>query len=373
MINIVKIESHKELKKFIDFPHDLYRGDSSYVPELYISQKAMFNENKYPFFEHSKVAFYLAYISENIVGRIAAIKNNNHIRYSGEKCGFFGFFESVEDYDVTKALIETAINWLKNEGLTAIAGPENFTTNDSCGFLIEGFEKPPVVMMPYNKTYYAKYFERFGFRKKIDLLSYFISSNETPERIAPVMKRVEERLNGNGIKIRTINFKNSNSEIVRFREVYNAAYENNWGFVPLTDNEFDYQARELKKIADPNMMLFAEKDENPIGFVCAIPDINQVLIKIKRGRLFPSGIFKLLFNKSKINQIRILIIGVLPEYRQMGIDSVMFSKIFDYSRGKSIQTAEAAYVMEDNVQMNRILMNIGAEKCKKYRIYEYSF
>ena len=148
MVKILKVEHDNELKKFIDFPHTLYENDPNYVPELYISQKAMFNKNKYPFFEHSKAAFLLAYKGDKVVGRIVVIRNNNHINFTGEKCGFFGFFESIEDYQVAKALIEKAINWLKEEGLSSIVGPANYTTNDSCGFLTKGFDQPPAAASP---------------------------------------------------------------------------------------------------------------------------------------------------------------------------------------------------------------------------------
>ncbi len=174
MIKVCEVKSKRELRRFIQFPNILYRDDPYYVPELYVSQQNFFDRNKNPFFTHSKVEFFLAYKSKQVVGRIALIRNNNHISLSREKCGFFGFFESINDFEVAEALFNKAVNWLDHEGLTSIIGPENFTTNDSCGMLISGFDTPPVVMMPYNKAYYNDFLVQYGFVKEMDLSSYLL-------------------------------------------------------------------------------------------------------------------------------------------------------------------------------------------------------
>ncbi len=371
MVEISEVKSERDLRRFIHFPNILYRNDPYYVPELYVSQKNMFNRKKYPFFTHSKVDFYLAYKEKTLAGRIALIRNNNHISYSGEKCGFFGFFESIHDFDVTRALLDKAVNWVRDEGLESIIGPENFTTNDSCGFLTEGFDNPHVFMMPYNKPYYEEFFESYGFRKKLDLVSYLLPSNETPEKIAPLINKIEGRMKSRSIKIRPINFKEFDEEISKLRVVYNSAYERNWGFVPLTEDEFRFQANELKKIADAGSVIVAEKDNSIIAFICAVPDINQVLIRVKNGHLFPFGFIKLLLYQKKINNLRILILGVHNTFRNSGIDALLYGKIFEYARKKNFKTAEAGYVMENNLRMSSIIENLGGYIIKKYRILEY--
>jgi GNAT superfamily N-acetyltransferase len=371
MIKISEVKSNKELRRFIQFPNILYKDDPYYVPELYISQKAMFDRKKYPFFAHSKVDFYLAYKAKQLAGRIALIRNNNHISYTGEKCGFFGFFESINDFNVAKALLDKATSWVRNEGLDSIIGPENFTTNDSCGFLIEGFDNPPVFMMPYNKPYYIEFFESYGFKKKLDLVSYLLPSNETPDKIAPLLYKIDEKMKRNSIIIRPINLKEFDEEIKKFRVVYNSAYEKNWGFVPLTEDEFRFQANGLRKIADPGSVLIAEKDNSIIAFLCAVPDINQVLIKVKNGHLLPFGFAKLFFNKKKIDKMRILILGVHDKLRNSGIDVLLYSRLFEYGRKTNIKNAEAAYVMENNLLMNSILKSLGGQIIKRYRLYEF--
>jgi len=372
-IDIIEVKTQKQLRSFLDFPNRLYKNDPNYVPELYISEKIMFDRKKYPFFAHSGADFFMAYKDQDPAGRIVAIRNNRHISQAGERCGFFGFFECVDDYYVAKALIDRAVEWCRTEQLVSIIGPENYTTNDSVGFLLKGFDTPPVFMMPYNKPYYNDFFERYGFRKKLDLSSFFIPSNSTPERIVPIVRRIEERLKSNSILIRPVNLKEFDREMARFRVTYNDAYKHNWGFIPLAEDDFKFQSEGLRKIADPELILLAEKDSRLIAFVCAIPDINQVLIRIKNGRLYPTGLFKLLIFKKKITNLRILILGVLDEYRGQGIDAVLYSRLFEYARAKQIMTAEAAYVMENNTRMVRILKDLGGVEMKKYRLYEYFF
>jgi len=371
MVEIVEVRTNKQLKTFMDLPNRIYKGDPNYVPGLYSSIKSTFDRDKYPFFKRSEADFFLAYKNKEPAGRIAAIRNNSHIYYNGENSGFFGFFESIEDYDVAKALIDRVVKWCRDELLDTVTGPENYTTNDSVGFLTSGFDSPPVFMMPFNKRYYNDFFERYGFHKKLDLVSYLIPSNETPGKLVPVLKRIESRLKSNSISIRPLKMADFEREMRRFREIYNEAYKDNWGFVPLEEDEFMQEARGLKKIADPGLILLAEKDDRLIAFICAIPDINQVLIRIRNGRLFPYGLFKLLLYRNKINRLRILILGVLEEFRGQGIDAVLYSRLFEYSRAHRIYSAEAAYVMENNIPMIRVLEGLGGQASKKYRLYEF--
>jgi GNAT superfamily N-acetyltransferase len=371
MVEVIKVQSKKELKKFIDFPHTLYKGDKNYVPELYVSQKDIFSKKKYPFFKHSKADLFLAIKNNKVAGRIVAIRNNNYIKFSGENIGFFGFFESINDYQVTESLFNKVVEWIKEEGLEAVVGPENYTVNDSCGILTEGFNLPPVVGMPYNKQYYPDFFERYGFVKKIDMVAYHFSSNKTPETLIRHESIAEEIIKKSGVKIRPIDMKNIGSEIKKFQNAYNSAFEKNWGFVPLTYEEFRHQAKNLKKIADPDMVLLAEHNGDIIGFVCTLPDINQVMIKIRKGRLFPFGLLRFLYYKNKINGCRISIMGTTEKYRKMGIGALLYAKVFEMARRKNINWAEASYVMEDNKIMNSNMQNIGGRIYKKYRIYEF--
>jgi GNAT superfamily N-acetyltransferase len=372
MIEIVEVKSKSGFRRFIQFPNILYRDDPNYVPELNVSQKAMFNREKNPFFEHSKVDFFLAYKEKKVAGRIALIRNNNHILRSGEKCGFFGFFESIDDYEVAKTLLDKAMTWLKDEGLSGIVGPENFTTNDSCGILVSGFDTPAVVMMPYNKGYYNDFLIRYGFKPEMDLLSYFIGDQIlTSPTVEKLVKHFSNKLADSNIIIRPINFKIFDQEISSFRNVYNQSNISNWGFLPLTEKEFREMALLLRQFVPEKLVLIVEKEKQQVGFIVVLPDLNQVLIHIKSGKLLPFGIFKFLWYKRKINKARILILGVLPEFRNRGIDIVMYKTIQENAASMGIFHAEACYVMEDNLQMKSIIEKIGGVSVKKYRIYKF--
>jgi GNAT superfamily N-acetyltransferase len=372
MIEISEVKSISGFRRFIHFPNILYRDDPNFVPELFVSQKAMFNRKKNPFFAHSKVDFFLAFKENEVAGRIALIRNNNHIIHTGEKCGFFGFFESIEDYEVAKALFDKAITWLKNEGLNWLIGPENFSTNDSCGVLISGFDKPAIALMPYNKRYYDGFLQKYGFVQEMDLCSYFINDKVlTSQAIRRIVKHFSEKLSASNILVRSINFKLFDQEISSLRNVYNQANTGNWGFLPLTEKEFREMALLLKQFVPEKLVLIVEKENQQIGFLVAIPDLNQVLIHIKSGKLLPFGIIKYLWYKRKINKLRILILGVLPEFRNKGIDIILYKKIQENAASMGIYHAEACYVMDDNLLMKSIIEKIGGVIVKKYRIYKF--
>jgi GNAT superfamily N-acetyltransferase len=373
MIKICEVKSKREFRRFIQFPNILYRDDQYYIPELYVSQKTMFNRKKNPFFSHSKVDFFLAYKANCVAGRIALIRNNNHISHTGEKCGFFGFFESIDDLDVAKALFDKAMNWLGNEGLTSIIGPENFTTNNSCGTLISGFDSPPVVMMPYNKAWYNDFLEQYGFVKEMDLFSYSLISDHilTFPNLGNLLKRISYNLAASGITIKPINYKALDREIIPLLALYNLSNKDNWGFLPLTEQEFRETAYQLRQFVPEKLILIVEKEKRPIGFIMAIPDLNQVLSHIKAGKLWPFGILKFLWYKGKIKNARILILGVLEEFRNKGIDILLYRKIQDNIASMGIDHAEACYVLENNLQMRSIIEKIGGKCVKRYRIYKF--
>ncbi len=369
-MTIVEANSWKQKKQFIDFPHTLYAGDPNYVPELFIAQKELLDPRKNPFFQHSKVQLYLAVKEGTIVGRIAAIRNNNHIDYTGKQEGFFGFFDTIDDYAVAEALLNKALQWIQNEGLHALLGPANFSTNDTAGLLVKGFDRPPVVMMVYNKPYYVDYLERFGFGKKMDLLAYLVTSKRINKKSVALADRLKERLKRKGIQIRNVAMSRFKEEVMHIKKVYNAAWDKNWGFVPATDEEFMHLAEGLKMVLNPAFAFVAEDAGKAVGFALAIPDINEILINIPKGRLLPFGIFKLLWGKSRTKRLRIITLGVLENYRKMGIEGIFYASIIKAGLERDIEEAEASWILENNVMMNQGLLNMNAEPYKRYRMYE---
>jgi len=369
MIHVEDVRTKKQLKSFIDFPHKLYRGDQNYVPELFISQKDLFNPGKHPFHEHSFMQLFLVYENYRIKGRIAAIMNTNYNSFNHALDGFFGFFECVDNKEIAKVLFSSAIDWLNKHAVENIIGPVNPSTNEPCGLLINGFDTPPVAMTVYNKPYYNTLLEAAGFTKKVDLLAYDIAINDIDDRPVKIEQELLERLKRKNISIRSLNRKDYKNEVVKIREVYNKAWENNMGFVPLTTNEFNYLANDLKMIVDEKLCLLAEHDGKPIGFALAIPDVNQVLIKIKNGRLLPIGFFRLLFGLKKINNLRVLALGVLDGYKKQGIEACFYASIIKRAIAKKMRGAEASWMLENNVLMTRGIESMNGKLYKKYRIY----
>ncbi|HMG16239.1 MAG TPA: GNAT family N-acetyltransferase, partial [Saprospiraceae bacterium] len=311
MIEILEVKSKKELTKFIDFPHDLYSNDPNYVPMLFMEQEALLNEKKSPFFLHSTATYYLAYKDGKIVGRIAAILNKNHISFTGRNEGFFGFFDVINDYEVAKSLLDRAELWLKEKGVTKVMGPANFSTNETVGLLVDNFETPPYIMNTYNFSYYQDILEKYGFVKQTDLLCYKMVTADMPVDIMEFGEKLEKRLAERGIIIRKLNMKHYKKEIESFLPVYNASWSENTGFVPMTDAEIKQIAKDLKAVVDPDFIYFAIKDSKVIGVSLTIPNVNEIQKNVKRGRLLPFGLFKILFGLKKIKTVRILALGTL--------------------------------------------------------------
>lgn len=370
MIVIKKVENKKQLAAFIDFPHKLFEGDNNYVPELHIAQRDLLTPGKHPFHDHSIMQLFLAYDGDTIKGRIAAILNNNHNKFKNVTEGFFGFYDLYNDAEVSKKLLNEAQQWLVSKGATKMIGPVNPSTNETAGLLIDGFDSPPVAMMTYNKPYYLDLLTAAGFKKSVDLLAYDLPTNVVNKRSLALKDTLRKRLKERNITIRNINLKDFKNEVDKILKVYNDAWLENTGFIPMTDDEFKYLAKDLKMILDKDFALVAEHDGKTIGFALAIPDINQTLIKIKKGRLFPTGIFKLLLGKSKINYVRVIALGVNKEYRKAGVEAFFYAEIIQQAMNKKLKGGEASWILENNEMMNNGLIKMNAEVYKRYRILE---
>jgi GNAT superfamily N-acetyltransferase len=370
MKKIEAVSSPKMLASFIDFGHELYKNNTRYVPELFIAQRDLLTPGKHPFHEHSLAQCFLAFEGDKIIGRIAAILNNNHNTFNKASDGFFGFFDCIDDDETASLLFNAAEKWLKEKGVHSMIGPVNLSTNETCALLVEGFDTPPVAMMTYNEPYYKDLLERQGFTKKMDLIAYHFVVAERDERRLKTVDMIKDRLEKRGIIFRPINLKKFKEETDQIREIYNSAWDKNLGFVPMTENEFKYLAKDLKLILDKDFCMVAEHNGRMVGFSLAIPDVNEILIKIKKGRLFPTGIFKLLLLKKSIKRIRIITLGVVEGYRKMGIETVFYADIIKQVQRKGITTAEASWVLEDNYLMNKAIQDINGKPYKKYRIFE---
>ena len=370
-IEILEVESDSDRNKFIEFPYKFYEGNTYWVEPLRFDVKNNLSEKKNPFYQHSKIKLWMAKKNGDIVGRIAGIINDNHNKFHKDKVGFFGFFECINDKNAAKLLFEKAAGFVKENGMDTLRGPVSPSTNDECGLLVEGFDSPPVMLMPYNPEYYKDLLESYGFKKAKDMYALWISKDVIKnEQMMSKLDRISDMiLKKENLKIRKVNLKDFQNEVQKVREVYNNAWEENWGFVPMTEDEFKFIAANLKLAVDPMYVEFAEINGETVGFSLALPDINQA-IKGLNGKLFPFGLFKFLANKKKIDQLRVIIMGVKKEYHKKGIDAIFYRDIIRDANNRGIKGAEISWVLEDNLAMKQTAEKLGAKVYKTYRMYD---
>lgn len=368
-VQVIPADGKKEFRRFLDLPYHIYEGDPNWVAPLLRDMKVMFDRGKHPFHKHSEVQPYIAMRGGETVGRIVAIHNRNHVAYHDESVGFFGFFECVDEQKVANALLDTASDWLRDRGLEVIRGPANFSTNESAALLVEGFDRPPTIMMPYNPEYYEDLIENAGFHAAMGMVAYYLDNNSPPDFLLKREERLSKRLN---VSLRTLRKEDFAAELERVLYVYNKAWEKNWGFVPMTDDEIRFMAHELKiaVMKDPEQVIFAEnEDGEPIGFALWLKDYNQALIKA-RGRLFPFGLLKVLHRAKSIDMCRVLTLGLVPEYRHKGIDNLLYLRIFREGSAKGIVAGEFGWILEHNYPMRKPLEKLGSTAYKRFRMYD---
>ncbi len=366
-IRIEKVKTKKDFMNFIKFPWKVYKDYPNWVPPLIIDMKEKLNPKKNPFFDHSEMELFLAYKDNEISGRIAAIIDNNHNEFHNEKIVFFGLYESIDDLITAKALLSVVSEWGKDRGMKSIRGPMNLSMNDECAFLLEGFDSPPVYMMPYTPPYYLGLMEKCGLEKAKDLFAYIMDrSHETTKKV----KMIEEQIkNQTTVSLRNVNKNKVNEETEKIMHIYNNAWGKNWGFVPWTIKEMRHIFRKLKIFADPKIIILAEDKGKAIGFAFALPNYNEVIMKMN-GRIFPFGIFKFLYYRRKIKGVRAVVFGILKEYRSSGISYLLYSQLEKNIRARNYQWCETSWQLEDNEAVNKFTESIGGKLYKKYRIYE---
>jgi hypothetical protein len=371
-VNILTVTTSKHKKQFIDFEWTVNKDTSNWISPLRKERFKVLDTKKNPFYSHSEIQLFLAYKDGKIAGRIAAITNQNYNDFQKDNAGFFGFFDCFNDQEVANTLLQTAADWLKEKGKDLMYGPMNPSTNDEVGILIDGFDTPPYMMMTHNAAYYPKLAEGFGLTKAKDLYAWFVTADDAIKNISDKMRRVSEKiLKKYNITIRNLVIKNLKEEIKLIKDIYNNAWSRNWGFVPFTDDEINVLAKDLAQIADEDLLLLAEKESNPIAFSLTLPNINEVLKNIPNGRLFPTGIFKLLFGIKKIKYARVLVLGVKKEFQFLGLGSIFYIETIMRARQKGYLGGEMSWILEDNYTMNKPIEDVGAKKYKTYRIYQY--
>ncbi len=374
---ITPVETKAERNAFINFAWKVYQNDSYWVPPLLSEQKELLTTH--PFHEHATIRYFLARREGEVVGRIAAFVNYGHNEHWDEQIGFFGLFEVLDDQEAAFKLLETAEEFVRAEGMTAIRGPMNLSANEECGLLVEGWNGPPVIMLTYNPRYYVNFIEGAGYGKAMDLLAYMVDLTQyQPDGTGVNAKllRVAEKVRQHyDIKVRPIDMRNFDEEAERIKEVYNAAWSQNWGFVPLTNTEMEHFAVGLKQLLDPKTIFIAEKDGEPIAFMLPFPDLNQPLLRAYPRPGVPEWwtMLKMLYwwkLRHTVTTIRGAVGGVKAQYRGRGVDAVLFLTTMLASIRQGYTQSEISWVLETNIPMRQTAENIGGEVYRTYRIYE---
>lgn len=369
-MQIELVSGKRRLDEFILFPWKVYKNYPHWVPPL-LSELRFVLGRKNPFFEHAEAGLFIARDGREIVGRNAAIIDRKYNEFHNTRTGFFGYFECMPDrFDAASALMQAASSWLKARGMNKMLGPMNPSTNDECGFLLDGFSLPPKIMMPYTPPYYIQFMEQYGMQKAKDLFAYIsvikdqITKSDRLERLAEAVKaRVP------GLVVRPADMKDFKSELERVKDIYNSAWGRNWGFVPMTDREIESMAKRLKPLIVPELLIIAEVEREPAAFFMAVPDYNQVLARMN-GRLWPFGFIKFLWHSRKITDIRVMTMGVKERFRKKGIEGLLYLESFKAAMKKGYVHAEMSWVLEDNILMQKGCELMGGRLYKKYRLYE---
>jgi hypothetical protein len=374
-LNLVPLSrGRRDVSRFLAVPHGIYGDDPNWVAPLEDDLKKVFTDAN-PLFEHAEMQLWVAERGGRDVGRIAGILDRSHNEFHRERTAFFGFFESVDDPEVSRALFAQVAGWAKERGMDRILGPMNPTTNDECGLLVEGFGSPPVLMMTYNPAYYIGLFEGQGLKKAKDLLAYWFPLEEKPlARLSRVAERYRKR--ESDVIVRNVSKGGLEKDLLKIREVYNEAWEKNWGFVPMTPEEMDFMAKRMKPLLVEELLWLAELRRpdgtlEPIAFMLMLPDYN-VAIAPTKGRLLPFGWLKFLLGTRRIKTVRVLTLGIKKTHRLSGIQSIMMSDSLRWLLKKGYTGCEVSWLLEDNELVIGAVKLWGGRLYKTYRIYEKS-
>lgn len=367
------VRTTSERDAFVRFQLDHYLADRNFVPPIIAERRDFVDPKKNPFLKHARVELFLAQRNGQVVGRIAAIDDPHYNQFQNTEVGFFGMFECVDDPKVAAALFEAAAGWNRQFGMKSMLGPMNLSTNHDCGLLVEGFNHPPTMMMPYNHRYYPALFDACGFKKAKDLWSWELSTSVAPsEKVLRVAERLREH---EGIHVRPLNLRDLTGEIHRIKHIYNAMLERQWGFVPMSEEEFDFICERLRPLAllRPELCFIAEVKGEPVAFSITLPDSN-VGLKAAGGYLtkfgLPIGLARLAWATRSNDRLRVLMLGIKPGYQKRGLDAVLYTETLRAARERGYVGGELGWTLEDNHLINRAIESMGARRYKTYRIYE---
>lgn len=360
----------KGMNDFLDLPYRLYRDDPNWPAPLRFERKMFFDRKKNPFFEHGEADCFVCYRDGAPVGRITAHIDRNYDSYHKTKHGFFGFFEAENDPAAANVLIKTAEEWVAKRGYDRIIGPMNFTTNhDSPGFVTFGVDQPPLLMNPHTMPYYPDLFRAAGYSDEQLLNSWIL---EEPKDLPQEFHDRDEKLcakYGDRLKVRHIDLKNLRRDVDIILKIFNEAWCDNWGYVPMTEREITAMADELKLIVDLPITYLVFLDGEAVAFMVSMPDINRILVKNRNGSIFSRHFLHLLINKKKyIDRFRVMLLGTLKKYRLLGFDALMYHRLFHDAYAAGYLTVEMSWILDTNRPMNNAAAHMGAHLFQQYLI-----
>jgi len=366
-LSVKKVKTSTDIKNFIRLPWNIYGDSPLWIPPLISERKKFLDPVVNPFFKGSKVDLFLVTSNKKTaLGRIALIENHVYNETLSDRVGFFGMFEVVNNKQASDFLLNKAEQWCREKKISKLIGPVNLSTNHECGLLVDGFDIPPVIGITYNPSYYSEFFKTWGLRKYKDLVSLRMDMLKMPEYLESSIKRIRKR---ERFKVRSFCLNNFNEEIENIWRIYNESWADNWGFIPMSKEEFVYSANEMRKFIQPEYCFIAEVDGKPVGFSLTLPDINEVLKKMN-GRIFPFGWAKFFLNKNKIKLFRVVALGVMTTYRRLGIDAALYYETYKKFLEKKIKWCDMSWILEDNKGMLNSIYRLGGTIYKRHRIYE---
>jgi hypothetical protein len=370
-VTLRPVEGRRDLDRFIKLPYRLRRDDPQWVPPLLFERRQFLNRRKNPWFEHAEAELLVAERDGEVVGRISVHVDSRWDEFQGGNDGMFGFFDTENDPAVAKALIDAAAAWLRERGRERMLGPMDFTLNDECGILIEGFDEPSMILEPWHPPYYGELLAGLGLGKAMDLLMWELYFGQLKEgdKFHPMIHAAAEHSREQGVVVRHMRRRDLEAEVARFMDVYNEAWGRNWGFVPITDAEVKFQAKNLRPVLDENWAMIAEKDGAVIGAGLTLPDINQALVKMN-GRLLPFGWWHFLRRRRYIDRLRVFALGVKRDYQHLGVAAALFERHMDIAKGPGPLGGHQGWILETNKAMNRAMEGMGGRVVQRYRIYE---
>jgi GNAT superfamily N-acetyltransferase len=363
------VVSSSDEKEFLNFPYNLYEGDSNWVAPLRLMQKDILSRKKNPFYKNADMALFLADLDGKPAGRIAAIKNNSYNSHTGENAGFFGFFDCIDNQKTADLLFKVASDWLYERGVTEIYGPMSPNMMGEIGTLVDGFERTPMFLMPYNKPYYDKIITAAGFEKHVDLLAYGLNKNTAELARAEKAETLVLRRYPT-LTVRKVNLSKWKQEVAIIGDIFNKAWAKNWGFAPFTHEEFEFLVGDMRYILEQDLALVVEDQGVPVAFSVGLPDINLILKKVGNGKLLPTGWYKLLTGIKKIRVMRLLLMGIIPEYQGKGVDALMNLHSIRNGLALGYEEAEFSWLLENNTSVINLAERFGAKLTKRYRMYK---